>query len=468
MTAPSTPRQSAPIPEPQAWRALAALCVGLFITLLDQSLVAVSLPRIREEMGASINQVVWVSAVYLLTFAVPLLITGRLGDRFGQRNVYLVGMAIFTLAALACSLAPTIEWLILLRAIQGLGGSLINPQPLSIIHRIFARDRRGAATGVWSAVASSAGLFGPVIGGVLVGTVGWRWVFFVYVPLGLLSLAMVALHVPRLPRGTSRIDLLSSLVSLIAVLGIVFALQQGPEVGWDWWLWLALAIGLVAFVLFIRLQKTAPRRRTEALVPLRLFRHHNFALGVFAVATLGFTVYSVTLPIMLYLQIGQGLSAQAAGLLLVPMGVISMIMAPLVGRITDRVAPGRISQTGFSAMIAAMVLFGVFMHLQLSAWWVLLPIVLLGLANSLCWAPNSTISLRDLPSDLVGAGSGVYNTSRQVGAVLGAAALGAVMQMGEGVLSFGAAMGNALLLPVVFLILGLFAVSRFRHTPQGI
>lgn len=466
MNSPSTSRQPAPIPEPQAWRALAALCVGLFITLLDQSLVAVSLPRIREELGASINQVVWVSAVYLLTFAVPLLITGRLGDRFGQRNVYLVGMAIFTLAALACSLAPTIEWLILLRAIQGLGGSLINPQPLSIIHRIFARDRRGAATGVWSAVASSAGLFGPVIGGVLVGTVGWRWVFFVYVPLGLLSLVMVALHVPRLPRGASRIDLLSGLVSLIAVLGVVFALQQGPEVGWDWWLWLVLATGIAAFALFIRLQKTASRRRTEALVPLRLFRHRNFALGVFAVATLGFTVYSVSLPIMLYLQLGQGLSAQTAGLMLVPMGVISVIMAPLVGRITDRVAPGRISRAGFSAMIAAMVLFGVFMHLQLSAWWVLLPIVLLGLANSLCWAPNSTISLRDLPADLVGAGSGVYNTSRQVGAVLGAAALGAVMQMGEGVLSFGAAMGNALLLPVVFLLLGLLAVSRFREVGE--
>ena len=149
-------------------------------------------------------------------------------------------MAVFTLGALACSLAPTIEWLIVLRAVQGLGGSLINPQPLSIIHRIFAHSRRGAATGVWSAVASSAGLFGPVLGGVLVGTVGWRWVFFVYVPLGLISLVMVARNVPRLPTGCRRIDLLSGLVSLIAVLGIVFTLQQGPEVGWAPWLWIVL------------------------------------------------------------------------------------------------------------------------------------------------------------------------------------------------------------------------------------
>lgn len=441
---------------------MTALSIGLFITLLDQSLVAVSLPSIRAEFDASINQAVWVSAVYLLAFAVPLLITGRLGDRFGQRNVYLVGMAVFTLGALACSLAPTIEWLIFLRAVQGLGGSLINPQPLSIIHRIFAHSRRGAATGVWSAVASSAGLFGPVLGGVLVGTVGWRWVFFVHVPLGLISLVMVARNVPRLPTGSSRIDLLSGLVSLIAVLGIVFTLQQGPEVGWAPWLWIVLVAGVLALMLFIRLQRTAGRRRTEALVPLGLFRYPNFALGVCAVFTLGFTVYSINLPIMLYLQEAQGLSAEVAGLMLLPMGLVSVVMAPIIGRITDRVSPGRISRIGFSALIIAMLLFGVLMHRGIGAGWVLIPVIALGFANSLCWAPNSTISLRDLPPTLVGAGSGVYNTSRQVGAVVGSAAIGATMQSGVDAVGFGAAMGNALFLPVVLLAGGLLAVSRFR------
>ncbi|MGM7667017.1 DHA2 family efflux MFS transporter permease subunit [Microbacterium sp. A93] len=438
------------------------MSIGLFITLLDQSLVAVSLPRIREELDASINQAVWVSAAYLLAFAVPLLITGRLGDRFGQRNVYLVGMAVFTLGALACSLAPTIEWLIALRVIQGLGGSLINPQPLSIIHRIFAHSRRGAATGVWSAVASSAGLFGPVLGGVLVGTLGWRWVFFVYVPLGLVSLVMVARNVPRLPTGTSRIDLLSGLVSLIAVLGIVFTLQQGPELDWVPWVWVVLGVGLLAFLLFLRLQRTAARRGTEALVPLELFRYPNFALGVGAVFTLGFTVYSINLPIMLYLQEAEGLSAELAGLMLLPMGLVSVVMSPVIGRLTDRVSPGRISRIGFAALIAAMALFGVFMHLGVGAGWILVPVIALGFANSMCWAPNSTISLRDLPPTLVGAGSGVYNTSRQVGAVVGSAALGATMQMGVGEVGFGAAMGNALLVPVVLLAVGLLAVSRFR------
>lgn len=432
------------------------------MTLLDQSLVAVSLPQIREDLDASINQAVWVSAAYLLAFAVPLLVTGRLGDRFGQRNVYLAGMIVFTAGALACTLAPTIEWLIALRVVQGLGGALLNPQPLSIIHRIFAHHRRGAATGVWSAVASSAGLFGPVIGGLIVGGLGWRWVFFVYVPLGVVSLVLVARNVPRLPTGASRIDLLSAAVSFVAVLGIVFTLQQGPEVDWASWVWAVLGVGVLALLLFLRLQQSAGRRGTAALMPLDLFRHPNFTLGIGAVFTLGFTVYSVNLPIMLYLQEAQGLPAELAGLMLLPMGVVSVVMSPIIGRLTDRVPPGRISKIGFSALITAMVLFGTFMHLGLGPGWILLPVVALGLANSMCWAPNSTITLRDLPPTLVGSGSGVYNTSRQVGAVVGSAAGGAIMQMGVGVIGFGAAMGNALLLPVLVLAFGLLAVSRFR------
>ena len=457
MTAPGLSRHS-------SWQALAALCVGLFMTLLDQSLVAVALPRIREDLDASLNQVVWVSAVYLLTFAVPLLVTGRLGDRFGQQRVYLVGMAVFTTAAFACAFAPTIEWLIALRALQGLGGSLINPQPLSIITRIFPRERRGTAMGVWSAVAGSTGLFGPVIGGLLVGTVGWRAVFFFYVPLGLISLVMVARFVPRLPRMAARIDLVSALVSLIAVLGVVFALQQGPEFDWAPWIWGVLALGALAFGGFVRLQR---RIGADALVPTALFAHHNFRLGIIAVSTLGFAVYSVNLPIMLYLQQGAGLSAQVAGLMLVPMGALSVVLAPFAGRLTDRLAPGLISRAGFLLLITSMTLFGLLMLIDAPVPAFLAPVTLLGAANALAWSPNSAITMRDLPASLAGAGSGVYNTSRQVGAVLGAAATGAVMQMGEGTVSFGAAVGTAMFVPAAVLLIGLAAVSRFRADRPG-
>ena len=444
------------------WKALGALCVGLFITLMDQSLVAIALPQITEDLDASVNQAVWVSAVYLLTFAVPLLVTGRLGDRFGQRNVYLVGMSVFVLAATACAFAPSIEFLIFARAIQGFGASLLNPQPLSVINRIFPFHQRGAAMGVWSAVASSSGLFGPVVGGFLAGGLGWRWVFFLYIPFGLAAIVLVALWVPKLSTGVSRIDPLSAVLSLVAVLAIVLTLQQGPELGWPMWLFGVLALGLIALVVFIWLQRRAQRRGQDALVPLELFGIRNFRWGSLSVSTLGFAVYSMNLPIMLYLQLSAGLSAQLAGLLILPQAIVSVVMAPILGRLTDRLPPGRISKIGFGSMMTSMALFAMLMATEVPIGWLLIPLVFQGAANAMCWSANSAISMRGLPEHLVGAGSGVYNTSRQVGAVIGAAALGAVMQISLLYTGFAQAMGLSLVLHVVILGFGFVAVSRFR------
>ena len=462
-TSPSDPTPtSPPVPERQAWLALTALCAGLFITLMDQALVAVALPSIREDLGASINQTVWVVAVYLLAFAAPILVAGRLGDRLGQRNVYLVGMAVFTASATAAAFAPTIELLITARAIQGLGASLLNPQPLSIIHRVFAFNRRGAAMGMWAAVASSAGLYGPILGGLIVGTAGWRWVFALYIPFGLLAFALVALLVPRLPTGASRIDLVSAVVAVVAVAAVTLTLQQGPDLGWPVWLWAVFAAGLGASALFVWLQLRARRIGREALVPPELFSNRNFARGSFSVFTLGFAVYSMNIPIMLYLQTAQGLSAEVAGLMMIPTAVVSLVAAPYVGRLTDRTAPGVVSTTGFTSMIVAMTLFAAMMIWELPVPWLLIPLVLMGAANAMCWSANSAVSMRGLPSDLVGAGSGVYNTSRQVGAVVGAAALGAVMQIGIATTAFPTAMGLTLVLPAVLLVAGAAAVRGFQ------
>lgn len=452
------------------WKALGALCVGLFITLMDQSLVAIALPEITEDLNASVNQAVWVSAVYLLTFAVPLLVTGRLGDRFGQRNVYLVGMTIFVVSATACAFAPTIEFLIVARAVQGLGASLLNPQPLSVINRIFPFEQRGAAMGVWSAVASSSGLFGPVVGGLLAGGLGWRWVFFLYIPFSIAAFILVALWVPKLPTGASRIDPVSAVLSLLAVLGVVLTLQQGPELDWPLWLFAVLTLGLAALGAFIWLQQRAQRRGQDALVPLELFSIRNFRWGSISVSTLGFAVYSMNLPLMLYLQLAAGLSAQLAGLLLLPRAIVSMTMAPILGRLTDRLPPGRISKIGFGSMMGSMALFVVLMAMEVPIGWLMIPMILQGAASAMCWSANSAISMRGLPEHLVGAGSGVYNTSRQVGAVVGAAALGAVMQISLQFTGFSQAMGLSLILHVVVLGIGFLAVSRFRaeqHHPAS-
>ncbi|MGO1543555.1 MAG: DHA2 family efflux MFS transporter permease subunit [Gulosibacter sp.] len=450
------------IPKQQAWRALTALCIGLFTTMVDQSLVAVAVPHIREDLGASVNQVVWVSAIYLLMFAAPLLVTGRLGDRFGQRNIYAIGLGLFTISALACFFAPTIEVLIVVRAVQGLGASLMNPQPLSVINQIFPRDKRGAAMGVWSAVAGSSGLIGPVIGGFIVGSAGWRWVFLLYVPLGIVALFMALRWVPKLPTAVSKIDITSVIVSIIAVFAVVFTLQQGPDTDWPAWIWGVLALGITAAVVFVLLQRRASKRGASALMPIELFTIRNFTLGAISVTTLGFTVYSIQLPIMLHLQSGAGLSSELAGFMIMPMAIISITLAPFVGRLADRLRPGVVSMIGFSTLISSMVLFAALMRPGVPAGWMLIPIVLLGASNALCWSSNSTIAMRGLPRHLIGAGSGFYNTARQVGAAIGSASLGAVMQVGVATTDLSSAMGNAMLLPIGVLLIGLIAVSRFR------
>mgnify|MGYP000927688962 CR=1 FL=1 len=198
--------------------------------LLDQTIVAVATPQFQQELSASLNEVVWVSSIYLLFFAVPLLVTGRLGDRYGQRNVYLVGMVIFTLSSLACGLAPNIEALIVARAAQGIGASILTPQTMSVINRIFARNRRGAALGLWGSVAGLASLTGPVLGGLLVDNVGWSWIFLINVPLGTICLILVWLWVPKLETTIRSMGIGSVIIWILAMGGIIFAVQEGPEI----------------------------------------------------------------------------------------------------------------------------------------------------------------------------------------------------------------------------------------------
>lgn len=447
------------MPERQAWRALAALCIGFFMILLDQTVVAVATPQFQAELGASINQVVWVTSIYLLMFAVPLLVTGRLGDRFGQRNVYLVGMVIFTLSSLACGLASSIVALIVARAAQGLGASIMAPQTMSVINRVFARDRRGAAMGMWGAVAGLATLTGPILGGVIVDSIGWQWVFFINVPLGILSLVMVAVWVPPMPRLARKIDFASVIVSIVGMFGLVFAVQEGPDRGWPIWIWGVLAVGCIFIAVFIRLQQTV----AAPLIPLEIFRNRNFSIGAFSIAMMGFAVSGTMLPVMIFLQEGHGLSAERAGFMLVPMAVISGLLAPFVGRLSDRLDPRILSMSGFGFMTVAVLLLVVVMRDGINLWWMLLPITLMGFGNGLVWSPNSATAMRDLPMKSVGAASGVYNSTRQVGSVVGAAVIGAAMQIGAAMTDIATAMGNAVIPAVIALGFGLVAVSRFRH-----
>lgn len=452
------------IPEEDAWRALVALCIGFFMILLDQTIVAVATPDFQSALNADYSQVLWVTSVYLLTYAVPLLVTGRLGDQIGPKNVYVAGMVVFTLSSLGCGLAPDIHWLIAARAVQGLGAALLTPQTMSVINRIFARERRGAAMGLWGATAGMAGLAGPVLGGLLTTWIGWEWIFFVNVPIGVVSVIMVLKWVPQLPTRNHGYDWGGIVTSVIAVFLLVFALQEGGNANWAPWIWIMIAASIVVFGIFIMIEKWGAQRGVEVLVPLSLFKDKNFSVGNISITTMGFAVAGPMVPIMIYFQQFHHMSALKAGLMMVPMALISGLLSPFVGRLSDTVPPRRLSLTGFTFMTLSMLCYFLVMKPDTSVWWMFVPIALQGLGNAFVWAPNSTTTMRDLPMEKTGAGSGVYNTTRQVGSVIGSATVAATLDVFMQHTDPVSSLGWTMIFPATVLLVGLVVVTQFQGT----
>jgi EmrB/QacA subfamily drug resistance transporter len=471
------------------WPALFALCLGFFMILVDSTIVSVATPAIIEDLRAGVNAVVWVTSAYLLAYAVPVLITGRLGDRYGPKRIYLLGLTVFTLSSLWCGLTGDIGQLILARVFQGLGASMMTPQTMAIITRIFPAVRRGQAMALWGATAGVATLVGPLLGGVLVDSLGWEWIFFVNVPVGVVAFLLAARLVPRLETHSHRFDWLGVALSGVGMFLLVFGIQEGHQYDWGTIAGLMtvprmIGAGIVVLAGFVWWQS---RNRREPLVPLMLFAERNFTLANVAITTMGFAITAMAFPIMLYAQLVRGLSPTHAALLLVPMAVMSIVLAPGVGRLTDRVHPALITSFGFAAIIGSLVWLSAVMTPGSATWQILLPMTLLGIGNACVWAPNSATATRNLPPQLAGAGAGVYNATRQVGAVLGSAAIAVLMdsrlaanglhfspsestagsRLPPQVLEpFSSAMAQSMLLPPLILVAGLLAVAFFRNVHE--
>lgn len=448
----------------QVWKAFGAICLGFFMLLVDSTVVSVATPVLEREIDASLNQVLWVTSIYLVTFAVPILVTGRLGDRYSQKNIYLVGLVVFTISSLACGLSHNVFWIIIWRAVQGFGASCMTPQTMSIINRIVPRKRFGAVMGVWGAVAGIATLVGPILGGFLISIAGWEWIFFINVPVGILGMVAVYYWVPTIEQAVRSIHLSSVAVSMFSIFGLVFGLQQGTKLGWSPAILALLVASILGVAIFVKQQDHATRRGKDPLVPLILFKDKNFSLGSYAIATLGFVVTSYIFPVMQYLQVEHKLSAEQAGLVLAPMAVISLGVSPISGRLADKINPKTLAVTGFSLMSLAIIVGALVMRNGFSLAWVFLPICLMGAGNGCVWSATSTASLRSLDLELAGSASGVYNTTRQIGSVLGTAAISAVMQAGLLYVNYADAMGYSIIMPAVVAISGIIAVSKFTTT----
>ena len=471
------------------WPALWALVVGFFMILVDQTIVSVATPAIMDGLGADVNEVVWVTSAYLLAFAVPVLITGRLGDRVGPKKVYLTGLTVFTLASLWCGLTTTIDGLIIARVVQGLGASMMTPQTMAVITRLFPPNKRGTALSLWGATAGVATLVGPILGGVLVDALGWEWIFLINVPVGVIAFALAMRLVPRLDTHVHRFDMLGVVLSAIGMFLLVFGIQEGEDYDWGTItgpisVWSLIVGGLIVMAIFIGWQAI---NKHEPLMPLALFTDRNFSLANIAIMTVGFAVTAFSFPLMLYAQAVRGLSPTESALLLVPMAVISGVLAPFVGKLTDRVHPRYVAGTGLASLPVSLAWLSMVMSPDAPIWELLLPIALLGVANGFMWAPLGSTATRNLPMHRAGAGAGVYNATRQIGAVLGSAGIAALMQArlaahlpdsGAGAGSaeagvrelpaflhdgFSQAMADALLLPAGVIVVGLIAALCFAR-----
>jgi EmrB/QacA subfamily drug resistance transporter len=401
------------------------MLVGFFMILVDSTIVAVANPSIMEALAIdSYDSIIWVTSAYLLAYAVPLMLAGRLGDRFGPKNLYIAGLALFTAASLWCGLSGSVEMMIAARVVQGIGAALLTPQTLTTITRIFPADRRGVALSVWGATAGVATLVGPLAGGVLVDRLGWSWIFFVNVPIGAIGLVLAVWLIPDLPTHPHRFDVIGVALSGIGLFGIVFGLQEGQAYHWQPWIWAVIAGGVAFLAAFVYWQAVNPN---EPLIPLEMFRDRDFSLANVGIAVIAFATTAMILPVMFYAQTVGGLTPTRAALLTAPMAVFSGVLAPFVGRLVDRYHPRPIIGFGFSMLAISLLWLSVEMDPGTPTWRLMLPLGAMGVGMAFIWAPLGATATRNLPMRLAGAGSGVYNTNRQVGSVLGSASMAAFM-----------------------------------------
>ena len=415
--------------ENRKWWTLASVSFALFMIMLDNTVVNVALPAIQRDLGIDVAELEWVVTGYALSFAVLMLTGGKLADMHGRRRIFLIGLAVFTFSSLLCGLAGTAELLTAARVLQGVGAAFMMPATLSIITATFPPKERGAALGIWAGVSAMALAIGPLVGGLITEHIGWNWIFYLNVPVGLVGLVAARLIIPE-SRDTSheqRLDLPGLVTSGIALFALVYALIEANSKGWTSPLILGLfavaAVSGAAFVL-LELHQRLP------MFDMTLFHNPTFA-GANTVALLvSLAMFGVFFFISLYMQNVLGYSAVRAGVAFLPMTVLIILVAPFAGRSSDRLG-SRWLMTGGMTLVGCSLL--VFAQLQPdSSYFQLLPgMILGGVGMATTMTPMTAAVLSSVPVDKAGVGSGMLNTFRQVGGALGIALMGAILASGS-------------------------------------
>jgi EmrB/QacA subfamily drug resistance transporter len=411
--------------ENRKWWTLAAVSFGLFMIMLDNTVVNVALPAIQSDLGISQSGLEWVVNAYALTFGVLLLSGGKLADLLGRRRIFIVGLIIFTASSLACGLASGDKMLIGARTVQGIGAALMNPATLSIITATFPPRQRGMAIGIWAGISAMALAIGPLVGGILTQKINWSWIFYINVPIGVAGILAARVFIDE-SRDTSheqRLDLPGLISSGIGLFAITFALISTNHHAWTSTLVLSMfAVGIVSLAIFVLLEQ----RQRLPMLDLSLFRDPTFAGSNAVMLLTGVAMFGIFFFNSLFFQRVIGWSAIQTGAIFLPMTVLVMFVAPAAGKFSDRVGSRWLIAAGMLFLTGSLLDFAQLE--QGSNFWNVLPALILGgFGMGLVMTPTTAAAMRSVPVDKAGVGSAVINSMRQVGGSLGIAVLGAVV-----------------------------------------
>jgi EmrB/QacA subfamily drug resistance transporter len=411
--------------ENRKWWTLIAVSFGLFMIMLDNTVVNVALPSIRADLGISVSELEWVVNAYALTFGVLLLTGGKLADLIGRRRIYISGLVIFTAASLWCGFAGGAGSLIAARTVQGIGAALMNPATLSIITATFPPRQRGTAIGIWAGVSALALAIGPLVGGVLTQEVSWSWIFFINIPVGILGVVVARVFIDE-SKDTSleqRLDLPGLITSAVGLFGLTYALIETNTHAWGSARVLSLfALAGVSLAAFVMLEL----RQRVPMLDLALFRDPTFSGANTVMGLVGLAMFGIFFYNSLYLQNILGYGPIKTGATFLPLTGLIILVAPIAGKFTDLIGPRWLISTGMTLLTGSLLLFATLG--ENATFWNILPGLLVGgLGMGITMAPTTAAAMSSVPVDKAGVGSAVINSARQVGGSLGIAIMGTVI-----------------------------------------
>ena len=436
MSSVTTAPNSLGVSTKRAWQALGVLLIGMFMSLLDATIVNVALPTIRTSLSANEATLSWIIAGYALAFGLVLIPAGRLGDRFGHKWIFVAGLALFTVASLACGLAQDSTQLVVARVIQGLAGGIYLPAVTAFIQLLFTGRTRGTAFAVMGAVIGVSSALGPIVGGLLIQAFGekegWRYVFDVNVPIGVIALVAAIFLLPR-GAGSSRpsggVDWIGLVLLAGGLVAILVPLIEGQTVGWPLWTYLLIAGGVVLIVLFALWEISYTKRGNSPLVPPHLYSHAAFTGGTILALVYFAAFTSIFFSISILWQSGLGHTALESGFVSIPFAVGSILgasqssrLAPILGRKVLVIGVGMLT-VGLAAVWLVLLLVPA---ADLTNWDLLGPLLVAGVGSGLFIAPNAQFIVATVDPQEAGAASGVIGTMQRLGSAVGIAVIGSV------------------------------------------